>query len=113
MSALALNSTLLLSPFVAYFFSDRSRVHTRTPLFLRCCLTLLTAKNLSTQSAGLAYHHVRWKRRVAWWLNGRALDLRSGVQLSVGTRSRNDVGKLFTPLCIDADSLRYYAASLK
>ena len=52
---------------------------------------------------------------VVWWRNGRASDFRprgQGFDSRLG-RSCITTGKLFTPTCLDADSLRYYTVWLK
>ena len=51
-----------------------------------------------------------------WWRNGRASDFRprgQGFDSRSGRSCVTTLGKLFTPTCLDADSLRYYMVSLK
>jgi len=46
---------------------------------------------------------------VAWWRNGRASDLRSRGRVFGSRPGRGcvtTVGKLFTPNCLDADTIR-------
>ena len=53
--------------------------------------------------------------RVALWRNGRVSDLRSKVGVSIpgsGRKCVTTLGKLLTPACLNADSLRYYIESL-
>ena len=52
---------------------------------------------------------------VAWWRNGRASDFRPrglGFDPRSGRSCVTTLGKLFTPTCLDAESLRYYMESL-
>ena len=52
---------------------------------------------------------------VAWWRNGRASDFRPrghGFDPWSGRSGVTTLGKLFTPTCLDAESLRYYMESL-
>ena len=53
--------------------------------------------------------------RVAWWRNGRASDFRPRGRGFDPRSERSCVtilGKLFTPMCLGAESLRYYMESL-
>jgi len=53
---------------------------------------------------------------VVWWRNSRASDFRpkgQGFDSRLGRSCITTLGKLFTPTCLDADSLHYYMVSLK
>jgi len=54
------------------------------------------------------------QRMVAWWHNARASDLRSrgrGFDLLSGRNCKTTLGKLISPVCVEADNLRYYMES--
>jgi len=57
----------------------------------------------------------RFHSGVAWWQSGSMSDLRSRGREFDPRPARGYVttlGKSFTPMCLDADSLRYYMESL-
>ena len=85
----------------------RTHLHARTRRREHDQSAILSAQT-STQTPKEMRHDTRYEN-AAWWRNGMASDLRSrgrGFDPRPGCGCVTTLGKLFTPNCLDADTLR-------